>query len=227
MGSIDRIDVTGERPYPGAGRARCPRPAARDRRWSSARPPRCSCTSPPSPTAAEEVRAALAAAGIDAHRVEIPDAEDGKSPRGRRLLLGGVRAGRAHPLGRRHLPRRGSGHRPRRVRGRDLDARGAGRARADHAARDGRRGRRREDRHQHRGGQEPRRGVLRAVRGARRPRHARHPAARRARRGQRGDHQDRVHRRPDDPRPRRGRSRSPRWTPPGRCCPSWCGARSG
>ena len=42
---------------------------------------------------------------------------------------------------------------------------------ADHRARHGRRGRRRQDRHQHRRGQEPRRRVLRARRGALRPRH--------------------------------------------------------
>lgn len=34
---------------------------------------------PPMADAAEQVRAALAAAGVDAHRVEVPDAEEGKS----------------------------------------------------------------------------------------------------------------------------------------------------
>ncbi len=65
--------------------------------------------------------------------------------------------------------RRGSGDRPRRLRRRDLAARRAGRARADHAARHGRRGGRRQDRDRHPGGQEPGRRVPPAGRGARRP----------------------------------------------------------
>ena len=204
MSPIDRIDVTGERPYPvlvGRDvRAQLPATVA-DLGATTA----MLVHQPALAEAAEEVRGALAAAGIDAHRVEIPDAEEGKSLAVAGFcweVCGRVGLTRSDVV---DLARRGSGHRPRGLRRRHLDARRAGGARADDAAGDGRRRGRREDRHQHRGGQEPRRGVPRAVGGARRPRHARHPPARRDRRGQRGDHQGGVHRRPDDPRPRRGR----------------------
>ena len=57
---------------------------------------------------------------------------------------------RVHPLGRGRRAGRRRHHRPGRVRRGHLAARGAGRARADHAARHGRRRGRRQDRHQHR-----------------------------------------------------------------------------
>ena len=74
---------------------------------------------------------------------------------------------------------------------------------------DGRRRGRRQDRHQHRGGQEPRRRLPRARRRALRPRAPRHPAARRAGRRARRGRQVRLHRRPGDPRPGRGRPTRP------------------
>ena len=78
MGSIDRIDVTGERPYPVlVGRdARAQLPATIAELGASTA---VLVHQPALAEAADEVRVALAAVGIDAHRVEIPDAEDGKS----------------------------------------------------------------------------------------------------------------------------------------------------
>ena len=75
---IDRIDVTGERPYPvliGRDvRAQLPATVA-DLGATNV----MLVHQPTLAEAAEEVRAAFAEAGIDAHRVEIPDAEDGKN----------------------------------------------------------------------------------------------------------------------------------------------------
>ena len=104
--------------------------------------------------------------------------------------------------------RRRRHHRPRRLRRGHLAARRARRARADHAARHGRRGGRRQDRHQHRRGQEPGRRLPPAGRRALRPRRAGRrcratSCVGRAGRGRQG----RLHRRPGDPRPRRGRPR--------------------
>ena len=88
---------------------------------------------------AEQVRGELESGRLDAHRVEVPDAEEGKS-----LAVAGfcwevcgqiglTRSDVVVSLG------RWRGHRPGRVRRRDLDARGARGARADHAAGHGRR----------------------------------------------------------------------------------------
>ena len=78
VGPIDRIDVTGERPYPvliGRDvRAQLPATVA-DLGATTA----MLVHQPALAEAAEEVRGALADAGIEAHRVEIPDAEDGKN----------------------------------------------------------------------------------------------------------------------------------------------------
>ena len=78
MSPIDRIDVTGERPYPvliGRDvRAQLPATVA-DLGATNA----MLVHQPALAEAAEEVRGALAEAGIEAHRVEIPDAEDGKN----------------------------------------------------------------------------------------------------------------------------------------------------
>jgi 3-dehydroquinate synthase len=75
---IDRIDVTGERPYPvliGRDvRAELPATVA-DLGATNA----MLVHQPALAEAAEEVRGALAEAGVEAHRVEIPDAEDGKN----------------------------------------------------------------------------------------------------------------------------------------------------
>jgi 3-dehydroquinate synthase len=78
MSQMDRIDVTGERPYPvlvGRG-ARNELPAAVAKLGATAA---VLMHQPALAGAAEDVRCALAGAGIEAHRVEIPDAEDGKS----------------------------------------------------------------------------------------------------------------------------------------------------
>ena len=127
-----------------------------------------------------------------------------KAGRGRRLLLADHGADRLHPIGCRGRPRRGSDDRPRRLRRGDLAARDRRHPAADHRARHGRRRRGRQDRHQHRGGQEPRRSLPRAACGAVRPRRARRAAeertAGRVRRGRQGG----LHRRAGDPRPRRG-----------------------
>ena len=108
----------------------------------------------------------------------VPDGEEAKTAAVAAGLLGGARGGRVHPLRRGRDRRRGSDHRPRRLRRRDLAARRPGRARADHAAGHGRRGGRRQDRHQHRRRQEPRRLLPRARRRAVRPGAPRHAAAR-------------------------------------------------
>ncbi len=75
---VDRIDVTGERPYPVlVGRdVRAQLPATVAGLGATTV---MLVHQPALAEAAEEVRAALTAAGIDAHRVEIPDAEEGKS----------------------------------------------------------------------------------------------------------------------------------------------------
>ena len=76
--SIDRIDVTGERPYPvliGRDvRAQLPATVAELGATNA-----MLVHQPALAEAAEEIRGAFAEAGIDAHRVEIPDAEDGKN----------------------------------------------------------------------------------------------------------------------------------------------------
>jgi 3-dehydroquinate synthase len=78
VGSIDRIDVTGERPYPvlvGRGvRAQLP-PTVADLGATTV----MLVHQPALAEAADDLRTALAETGIDAHRVEIPDAEEGKS----------------------------------------------------------------------------------------------------------------------------------------------------
>ena len=128
----------------------------------------------------------------------------GQDRRGRRPVLGGARRGRLHPQ----------------RRGRDV---GGGAttdlggfvaatwlrgvrvvARADHAARHGRRGGRRQDRHQHRA-----RARTSSAPSTSRPAccatwPARDPARRRAASRPRRGRQVRLHRRPGDPRPRRG-----------------------
>ena len=110
-----------------------------------------------------------AAAGLAAEAVVVPDGEAAKTAEVAAGAVGGVRPARVHPLRRRRRPRRGSGHRPGRLRRRDLAARRAGGAGADHPARHGRRRGRRQDRHQHRRGQEPGRRLPPAGRRARRP----------------------------------------------------------
>ena len=129
------------------------------------------------------------AAGVAAEAVVVPDGEAAKTAEVAAAHVGGVRPAGADPLRRRRRHRRGSGHRPRRLPRRDLDARRPRRAGADQPARHGRRRRRRQDRHQHRRGQEP---------GRRLP-----PAGRRPRR----------HRRPAPACPRRSSARGwPRWS---------------
>ena len=176
--------------------------------------------------AAEQVRGELAAAGIDAHRVEIPDAEDGKS-----LAVAGFcwevcgRVGLTRSR-RRGLARRGRGHRPRGLRRRHLDARGAGGARPHHAAGDGRRRGRREDRRS-----TPRRARTSSGRStSRRPCSSTSPRSTPCRPTSSSRAARRSSRRASSPTRRSSTSsrptRSPRSTPPERCSPSWCGARS-
>ncbi len=78
MSEIDQIDVTGERPYPvlvGRGvRSQLPTAVG----GLGARTA-VLVHQPALAAAAEDIRTELADAGIEAHRVEIPDAEDGKS----------------------------------------------------------------------------------------------------------------------------------------------------
>ena len=100
--------------------------------------------------------------------------EAAKTAARRRPLLGGAGPRRVHPERRDRRRRRRRDHRPRRLRRRHLPARSARRARPDHPARHGRRGRRRQDRHQHRRRQEPRRRLPRARRRPLRPEPARH-----------------------------------------------------
>ena len=102
-----------------------------------------------------------------------PRCRAGQAHRGRRLLLAGHGPGGLHAHRCRRRLRRGSGHRPRRVRRGDVAARRRGRAGADDRARHGRRGGRRQDRGEHRRGQEPRGRLLGAARRAVRPRPAR------------------------------------------------------
>ena len=108
----------------------------------------------------EAVRDDLRAKGFEAHRRRGAGRRGGEDRAGRGLPAG-ASLGQAglHPHRRRRRRRRGSDHRPRRVRRRHLAARRPRRPRADHPARHGRRGGRRQDRHQHRRGQEPRRRV--------------------------------------------------------------------
>ena len=80
------------------------------------------------PTLGARGRGAARAAAGDRFEVllaEIPDAEAGQARRGRRVLLAGHGPGRLHPHRRRRRLRRGSGHRPRRLRRRDVAARRA------------------------------------------------------------------------------------------------------
>ena len=222
---IDRIDVTGERPYPvliGRDvRAELPATVA-DLGATNA----MLVHQPALAEAAEEVRGALAEAGIEAHRVEIPDAEDGKN-----LAVAGFCW---EVFGRVGLTRSdvvvslGGGaatdlagfvaatwmrgvrvvHVPTTLLAM-VDAAVGGKTGVNTAA-----------------GKNLVGAFHEPVRRARRPRHARHPAARRARRGQRGDHQERA----SSPTRRSSTSsrptRWPRSTPPERCSPSWCGGRS-
>ena len=160
---------------------------------------------PPLSQTAEAVRNHLADKGIDAHRIETPGRRGGQGTARRRLHLGGVGPHRHGPQGRHRQPRRRRGHRRGRLRRRHLAARGGHRARADHAAGHGRRGRRRQDRHQHRRGQEPGRRVPPARSRAGRPGDAGDVAAQRDRGRHGRDREGGIHRRPGDPRPHRGR----------------------
>ena len=143
--------------------------------------------------------------GLRRARDRDPRRRGGQARAGGVVLLAGARPDRLHPQRRRRHRRRRRDHRHGRLRRRHLAARRQGRAPADDAARDGRRGGRRQDRDEHDRGQEPRRRLPRAGRGALRPRHPGVAAPQRAdQRSGRGG-QVRLHRRPGDPRPGRGR----------------------
>ena len=154
---------------------------------------------------AEAIRSHLADKGVDAHRIEIPDAEAGKDLPVVGFIwevLGRIGIGRKDAL----VSLGG---------GAATDVAGfaaatwlrgvVDRARADHVARHGRRGRRRQDRYQHRGRQEPGRRVSSAARRPGRPGDAGNVAAQRNRGRDGRSGQGRVHRRPGDPGPHRGR----------------------
>jgi len=117
-------------------RTGCARPAA-SYEPDSAR--RTQCGAPPALRGHRgEVRGSPSGRGrCEAHRAEIPDAETA-SASGGGLLLGGMRAGRDHPLRLVISLGGGSGH-DSRVRGRDLDARRPRCHVAHDAAGDGRR----------------------------------------------------------------------------------------
>ena len=225
-----------------ATRARCCTSAARRRTtsWSAAAWPRgsraCSAQSVQrvavvfaealaraGPAGARRPRRVVRRAGAAGARRRAGQDRDGG-----RGLLGGARRGRLHPLRRGRHRRRRRDDRPRRLRGRHLAARRAGRARADHAAR-----RWSTPPWAARPASTPARGknlvgsfhepAGRAVR----PRDAAHAAARRAgRRAGRGG-QVRLHRRPRDPRPGRGATPTRPRPPAPPCCASSSSARSG
>ena len=99
---------------------------------------------------AEVIRNHLADNGIDAHQIEIPDAEAGKDlPVVGYIweVLGRIGIGRKDAL---VSLGGGAATDVAGLRRGDLAARCVDRARADHAVGDGRRGSRRQDRHQHR-----------------------------------------------------------------------------
>lgn len=143
--------------------------------------------------------------GLRGHRDPAAQRGGGQDRRGRGLLLEGARPDRLHPHRRHRRHRRRRHHGRRGLRRRLLAARSALDRRTDDRARHGRRRRRREDRHQHRRGQEPRRRLPPARRGPVRPGRAGLAAGQRLRLRHGRDHQGRLHLRPGDPRPRRGR----------------------
>ena len=84
-------------------------------------PKAASCTRRPLAAAAGAAVEILQSAGVAAEAVVVPDGEAAKTAEVAAGLLGGVRPARADPHRRRRGLRRGSGHRPRRVRRRHLD----------------------------------------------------------------------------------------------------------
>ena len=134
--------------------------ASRRTTWSSAPTssaswPGCSATSDRQvlvvhPPALSDVVAGveldLRAIGHRPTAAVVPDGEAAKTAEVAADLWSVLGRSRLHPHRRRRVGRRGSDHRPGRVRRRHLAARRAGRARADHAARHGRRRGRRQDR---------------------------------------------------------------------------------
>ena len=123
--------------------------------------------------------------------------------------------------------RRGSDDRPGWLRGGDVAARRARRARPDDPAGHGRRRGGRQDGDQHQCRQEPRGLVPRAGRRAVRPRPARVPAGGGAAVGARRGRQVRLHRRPRDPASWSSEPRPPTSSPGRRWCASWSSARCG
>ena len=150
---------------------------------------------------------ALPAAGLNVHAEPVPGRRGGQDRRCGGPAVVPARQARRDPVRLRRRDRRGSGHRPGRVRGRDLAPRRQGRPGPDHAAGHGRRRGGREDRDRHPRGQEPGRCVPLAGRRARQPGHAGDTAAGRLRGRPGRSDQDRVHRRPGHPGPGPGRPR--------------------
>ena len=188
---------------------RAARPARRRRPPRARRPPAGAALDRPRPCERD-----LAAAGVRAVPRRGAGRRGREDRRGARLRAGACSARPGFTrtdavVG----ARRRRDDRPRRLRRGDLAARRAGGAGADDAARHGRRRRRRQDRDQHRRGQEPGRRVPPAARRALRPHRAADAAARRPRRRAGRGREVRLHRRPGDPRPHRGR--------PGRAAADW------
>ncbi|EUA19095.1 putative 3-dehydroquinate synthase [Mycobacterium xenopi 4042] len=153
---------------------------------------------------AESIRKSLADKGVDAHRIEIPDAEAGKDLPVVGFIwevLGRIGIGRKDALvslgGGPPPTSPASPLRP--------GCAGVDCARAHHAAGHGRRRHRRQDRHQHRRGKEPGRRVPPADRRAGRLGNTGNVAAQRTCRRYGRSGQGRVHRRPGHPGPHRSR----------------------
>ena len=153
---------------------------------------------------AEVIREQLSDTGIDAHRVEIPDAEAGKE-----LPVVGFIWEVLGRIGSAARTRSSASAAVRRPTWPDSPRPpGCGGSTIVHVPTtllgDGRRCGRRQDRDQHRGGQEPGRRLPSAASRARRPRHPEDLAAQRDRRRDGRDRQGRLHRRSGDPRHHRG-----------------------
>ena len=124
-------------------------------------------------------RADSAEAGFGRRSIEVPDAEEAKTAEVAAVCWSALGRAGLHPHRRRRRRRWRRDHRPRRLRGGHLAARRPASCTSRPVARHGRRRRGRQDRHQHRGRQEPGRRVPPAGRRPLRPGRAADPAARR------------------------------------------------
>ncbi|EUA65888.1 3-dehydroquinate synthase family protein [Mycobacterium xenopi 4042] len=156
---------------------------------------------------AESIRKSLADKGVDAHRIEIPDAEAAKiclwSDSSGKCWAASGSVARMRWSAWAAGPPPTSPASPLRPGCAGVDC-----ARAHHAAGHGRRRHRRQDRHQHRRGKEPGRRVPPADRRAGRLGNTGNVAAQRTCRRYGRSGQGRVHRRPGHPGPHRSRPRA-------------------